>query len=304
VPWSGGADGRAQPIVALRSSEWLLIGYFAYVALIAPLYPLDPQVKWLALAVMMLVAGLLAALAVAEKYGSQEIFSVARDWIPLALTLVAYREMDWFSPLARDYSLELRWLEWDRRLLYGAGLQRGMEWLGAVLPAYLETCYLVVYAVGPISVAIFYAQHRRELVNRLLLVYLAGTLLAYALFPYFPSDPPRTLFGGSDLPNVITPIRRFNLWILGGYGIHSSVLPSAHVSSAFSAAWALLWLLPEKRKFGWTMLAYAVSVAVATVYGRYHYAVDAVAGLGVSVIAALMILPFSLRRPRRARGLP
>jgi len=153
-------------------------------------------------------------------------------------------------------------------------------------------------------VAIFYAQHRRELVNRLLLVYLAGTLLAYALFPYFPSDPPRTLFGGSDLPNVITPIRRFNLWILGGYGIHSSVLPSAHVSSAFSAAWALLWLLPEKRKFGWTMLAYAVSVAVATVYGRYHYAVDAVAGLGVSVIAALMILPFSLRRPRRARGLP
>jgi len=52
------------------------------------------------------------------------------------------------------------------------------------------------------------------------------------------------------------------------------------------------------------MLAYAVSVAVATVYGRYHYAVDATAGLGVSVIAALMILPFVSRRPRRARGLP
>ena len=121
---------------------------------------------------------------------------------------------------------------------------------------------------------------------------------------WLPSDPPRTLFGESDLPNVITPMRRFNLWILRGYGIHSSVFPSAHVSSAFSAAWALFWLLPQKRKFGWMMLVYAVSVAVATIYGRYHYAADAIAGLGVSVIATLMILPFVFRRPRRARGLP
>ena len=287
----------------LRSSERLLTGYFGYVALISALFPLGPQVKWLALAVFVLVVGLVVSLSVAESYGSQEIFSMARDWIPLALTLVAYREMDLFSPLARDYNLELRWLEWDRKLLYGAGIQGAIESLGAVLPAYLEFCYLLVYAVGPVSVAILYFQRRRELVNRLLLVYLAGTLLAYALFPYFPSDPPRTLFGGTDLPNVVTPVRRLNLWIVGGYGIHSSVFPSAHVSSAFSAAWALLWLLPDKRKYGWGLLAYAASVAVATVYGRYHYAADAVAGLGVSAIAALTIL-LALRRPLRARGLP
>lgn len=289
---------------ALRSSEWLLIGYFAYVALITQASPLDPQVKWLALAVLVLVTSSLVVLGVAESYGSREVFDVARDWMPLALTLVAYREMNWFSPLERNLSMELRWVEWDRRLLYGGGLQRAIESLGALVPAYLEFCYLLVYAVGPISVAILYAQHRRELVNRLLLVYLAGTLLAYALLPYFPSDPPRTLFAGTDMPNVVTPIRHLNLWIVRGYGIHSSVFPSAHVSSAFSAAWALFWLLPDKRRFGWVMLAYAVSVAVATVYGRYHYAVDAVAGLGVSVIAVLTILPFALRRPLRARGLP
>jgi membrane-associated phospholipid phosphatase len=293
-----------RPLAGLRSSEWLTIGYFAYVALITPLFPLDPQVKWLAAAVFVLVAGLFGVLALAESYGHQQAFSITRDWIPLALTLVAYRELDWFSPLTRNLNMELRWVEWDRRLLYGAGLQRAIESLGALLPAYLEVCYLLVYAVGPIMVAVLYAQRRRELVNRMLMVYLAGTLLAYALLPYFPSDPPRTLFGGSDLPNVDTPVRRFNLWIVSGYGIHSSVFPSAHVSSAFSAAWALLWLLPEKRRFGWAMLAYAVSVAVATVYGRYHYAVDAIAGLGVSVLAALVILPFALRRPLRARGLP
>jgi membrane-associated phospholipid phosphatase len=294
----------AGALKALRSSEWLVIGYFGYVAEIIWAFPLAPQVKWRALAVFVLVASQLVVFAVAESFGSQEFFSIARDWIPLALTLVAYREMDWFSPLPRDYKLELRWLEWDRRLLFGAGLQRGTEWLGALLPGYLELCYLLVYAVGAFSVAMLYAQERRELVNRLLLMYLAGTLLAYALFPYFPSDPPRTVFSGSDMPNIVTPLRQFNLWIVGGYGIHSSVFPSAHVSSAFSAAWALLWLLPDRKRFGFLMLAYAVSVAVATVYGRYHYGVDAAAGFGVSVVAALTILLFALRRPRRLHGLP
>jgi membrane-associated phospholipid phosphatase len=294
----------AGALKTLRSSEWLLIGYFGYVAVIIWAFPLDPQVKGLALGVFALVASQLVVFAVAEAFGNQEIISIARDWIPLALTLVAYREMDWFSPLPRDYNLELRWLEWDRSLLYGAGLQRTIEWLSAVLPGYLELCYLLVYAVGVLSVAVLYGQERRELVNRLLLMYLAGTLLAYALFPYFPSDPPRTLFSGSDLPNIVTPLRQLNLWIVGGYGIHSSVFPSAHVSSAFSAAWALLWLLPDKKRFGFLMLAYAVSVAVATVYGRYHYAADAAAGFGVSVIAAFTILLFDLRRPRRPHGLP
>jgi membrane-associated phospholipid phosphatase len=105
------------------------------------------------------------------------------------------------------------------------------------------------------------------------------------LFPYFPSEPPRIAFTGTDLPQVVTLVRRLNLWILGGYSIHSSVFPSAHVSSAFSAAWGLMATIPERRWIGWLMAVYAILVAIATVYGRYHYAVDAVAGLGISLLA-------------------
>jgi membrane-associated phospholipid phosphatase len=131
-------------------------------------------------------------------------------------------------------------------------------------------------------------------------LYLLGTLLAYALFPYFPSDPPRVAFGGSDMPNITSALRELNLRLVGDYGIHSSVFPSAHVSSAFSAAWALLAYLPERRRIGWGMLVYAASVAVATVYGRYHYAADVVAGMAVSLAPAAMIL---LARRLRLRGL-
>jgi membrane-associated phospholipid phosphatase len=272
---------------ALRSSEWLLIGYFSYVALISA--------SRLPLVALLLAVALVAVLAYAESRASREFFSIARDWAPLALTLVAYREMDWFTPLAWDHHLEFRWIEWDRSLLDTWGMQPAIESMGALLPSYLEFCYLLVYAVGPFTVAVLYLERRRDRVNQVLFLYLLGTLLAYALFPYFPSQPPRTLFAGSDLPNVTTALRRFNLWIVNGYGIHSSVFPSAHVSSAFSAGWALLLYLPDRKRYGVGMLIYAMSVAVGAVYGRYHYGVDVLAGFGVSVVAAGIVLAANKR---------
>ena len=266
----------------LRSTEWLLIGYFSYVALLSP--------TRLPLSVLLLAIALVAVLAVGESRGNPLFFSIARDWAPLVLTLIAYREMDWFTPLAWDHHLEFRWIAFDRSLLYGWGFQRAIESVGALLPTYLEFCYLLVYAVGPFTVAVLYLEHRRNRVNQVLLLYLLGTLLAYALFPFFLSQPPRTLFGDSDLPTVMTALRRINLWIVNGYGIHSSVFPSAHVSSAFSAGWALLLYLPDRKRYGVGMLIYAASVSVAAVYGRYHYAVDVLAGCGVSVIAAGIVL--------------
>ena len=191
-------------------------------------------------------------------------------------------------------------MEWDRIILYRWGVQRAIEALGWLAPVILEVCYVLVYAVAPFLVAVLYFQHRRSRVNGALFLYLLGTLAAYALFPYFPSDPPRVAFGGSDMPNVMTAVREFNLWLLGNYSIHSSVFPSAHVSSAFSAAWALFAFLPERKRYGWGMLVYAVSVAVATVYGRYHYAADAGAGIAISLVPAFTIL---LSRRLRVRGL-
>jgi len=255
------------PGVRPRSSEWLFIIYFGYVALISPAFPLTPQMSWRPFLVEALVSVLLLALAYGESREHAALFSTLRDWAAVALLLVAYREI---------------------------------EALGALLPGYLELCYLLVYAVAPFVVAILYLEDRRERVNEVLFLYLLGTLLAYALFPYFPSDPPRVAFGGSDTPNVSSALRELNLWLVGNYGIHSSVFPSAHVSSAFSAAWALFAYLPERKRIGWGMSVYAMSVALATIYGRYHYAADVAAGIAVSLVPAAMIL---LARRLRLRGL-
>jgi membrane-associated phospholipid phosphatase len=217
---------------------------------------------------------------------------VVRDWTPLAFTLLAYREMDLFKVIAHDHHREHSWVVWDRWLLNERHLQAGIESLGWLLPSYFELCYLLVYSVGAVIMALLILRGRRDQANRMWLAYLAGTLGAYALFPFFPSDPPRIVFPGADLPNVVILPRRLNLWITGGYGIHSSVFPSAHVSSVFSAAWGLYAVVPERPWLGRCMAIYGLSVAMATVYGRYHYTADALAGIAMS-IAAVLALRFS-----------
>jgi membrane-associated phospholipid phosphatase len=257
----------------LRAHEWILLAYFWYAAAIAPFYLTRPS------------RAILLALAVTVLIPVIARFNYARDWLPVALVLTAYREMDWFLPAQRDYHLELSWIEWDRLLLYRGGFQRAIEALGPVLPAYLEFAYLLVYGIFAFVVAAMYFASKRNRIESVLTVYLLGTLLAYALFPYFPSVPPRLLFGTADAPHYASLLRRFNLFLVNDYGIHSSVFPSAHVSSAFSGAWALILFVPEHKWLGRGMLIYALSVAVAVVYGRYHFAVDALAGFGVSLVA-------------------
>lgn len=262
----------------LRWSEGFLIAYFGYVAVVAQCLLPSALGAWtVAISVALVVAGI------------SRTNSFLRDWTPLGFTLVAYREMDLFREMTHDHSLEGAWVLWDRWLLDGVGVRAAIETLGGVVPFTLELCYLLVYAVGAVSVAALLLNGRRDQVDRLWLAYLAGTLGAYALFPFFPSDPPRNVFPNADLPQVLTLPRQLNLWMVGGFGIHSSVFPSAHVSSALSAAWGLRATLPARPWIGRYMGIYGCSVAVATVYGRYHYAADAVAGAVVSLAAALVL---------------
>jgi membrane-associated phospholipid phosphatase len=272
----------------LRPAEWLSVAYFVYVALLAPFFPAAGGRTWQAWLVAAIVAGTWMFLS----RGQSPRTRIARDWLPLLVTLVAYRQMDWFTPAVADHRLDLAFVGWDRWLLDN-GLRAGIESAGKLLPSILEASYLLVYAVAPAALVALITHGRGDRIGRWWLAYLAGTLGVYALLPYFPSQPPRTAFAGEDLPRVTTWLRQVNLNILGGYGIHSSVFPSAHVSSVFSAAWGLLAVAPERPALGRWMAIYGCFVALATVYGRYHYAADVVAGFAVSFagIAALRLWP-------------
>lgn len=280
----------------LRASEWLLLCYFAYVAVLWAAWRNRTHQDLRPLWILLAVSILLLIVARTETYFGVPI-SYFRDFLPLGLTLVAFEEMNLFATRHFDSRLEQAWIRWDHVLLHNWHLHAAIESLGFIIPLYLELCYLLVYGLGTYCVVVLYLKHRRQDVDRFFLVCLTGTLLAYALFPFFPSQPPRVLFSGLDAPSVSSWVRRFNVWILSRAGIQIAVFPSAHVSSAFSAAWAMFLLLAPRKRYGWGVLVYAISVSIATIYGRYHYAADVAAGFAVSMVAAALC--FWLGRARK-----
>ena len=200
-----------------------------------------------------------------------------------------------------DYHLEQSWMQLDRLLLGTWGGHAAIEVFSPVLPAFLDACYVLVYALPFFVVGVVYKFRRRKQIDEVLTIYLLGLFLAYAQFPFWPSEPPRAVFPFELVPTV-TAVRRFNLWLLGSYGIHTSVFPSAHVSGAFAAAAAVWRILPDIAWIRWSTLTYAILIAISTVYGRYHYAADAFAGMAVA-LAAFLLAEF-LHRRRASMAFP
>lgn len=270
----------------------MLIAFFCFTALLAAEWHLAGPIRAIALILPILVAGL----ALAESRYGNKATGVFREWISPALLFIAYAEINWFQrPL--DLGFEHRLIAWDRVVLESWHLRRTIDSLGPILPDALEFCYLMVYAIPALALATLYRCHHRDRVERFLFTFLLGTLATYALLPFFPSESPRLAFTGQDLPAFAGVLRQLNLWLLDHYDIHTSVFPSGHVTAAFSAAWAMLLALPEKRHLGLLFLLDAIVIATATIYGRYHYVADGVVGLLISGTAAAISM--ALLAPER-----
>ena len=277
------AGGKALAARWLRGSEALALAYLLYAAAFALPHSATSG-EWARRGAAVGVgAAVVLALAWMDARTGSLVTSCACDWLPPALILLCYRAADWYPHPAGPTRFDLAWIGLDRTLLHRWGGQAAIESLGPVLPFLLELCYCLLYAVTPFAVALLYLSRRRRRVDLFLSTLLAGTLTTYALLPHFPSAGPRAAFPGQDLPGYFTPFRLVNLWILDHFDIRTSVFPSGHVTLGFSAAFGMLLALPERRWAGVGLLVLAAGVLMATIYGRYHYAVDGLAGLAVSL---------------------
>lgn len=276
----------------LRQTDRIFAAFFLYTSILAVTLPVRPEMRARVLLSTAVAALLYFALLRVPWERPREY---ARDWLPMALFVLAYRQMGWFAPASHEHRLEQGWIAWDNFLFGALRFRDVIESTGVLLPGVLEAAYLLVYVVPVCLVAILYAYERRDQVDFVVSRYAIGLLGAYALLPYFPSEPPRIVFPGNWEPAVTTIFRRWNQSIVSGYGIQLSVFPSAHVSGAFAAYFAMRRVFGRRHWTSWSTQIYAWLVAVATVYGRYHYAVDALAGIGVAIAALIVTIPRHVR---------
>ena len=86
--------------------------------------------------VVLLNLGIIGAYGLLIHFGSGKrtlALSVIRDWLPLGLIPLAYREMGWFAQRHYGYWLEANWVRWDPLILRG-GAKAAMRLSGRCRP--------------------------------------------------------------------------------------------------------------------------------------------------------------------------
>jgi membrane-associated phospholipid phosphatase len=264
----------------LLMAEGIVIAFFAYTASLSLLQRLPPARAILALFVPFALWALLTWVALRGRPWSRHL----RHWLVPAAVLAGYWQMGWFTG---DYQrdLQLLWVGWDRFLLDQCGLRWAIEMRAPWLAWWLELNYFLLYAVPAISLGALYWKGKQEQIGAFLDMFALGTFLVYALLPVLRVESPRTAFAGLDSPAVTSIWRSINVRILDRLDILTSVFPSGHVAVAFSSALAMRRALPDSPWGFRILLCVAVSVLGATIYGRYHYAMDGLASIIICAAA-------------------
>ena len=136
-----------------RRCELLLIAFYAYAAAVSFAIPptLVPHVVLVSLNLALI--GWFCLFAFAHKGRGFHTLDYVRDWYPVPLILLAFREMGWLAQVDKTRSFENYWIVWDRWLIHDLGFRAAVEWAGPLFPNLLELSYLLVYGVPVFVVA-------------------------------------------------------------------------------------------------------------------------------------------------------
>jgi hypothetical protein len=261
----------------VRISEWIALAYFSYLAVAAWIRPIDRRSRArisnaaaLVFVFVILLACLPSSLAV----------EVLRDWLPGAYLMIGY----WLSALFSTtpaVTVEAGLLRIDRRVFALLRMDRAIGLAPRPLLEFFELAYLALYGLVPSGVLVLYLIGDRAHADAYWTAVLVSTCLAYIPLPWLTLRPPRSVETNSAIDRRVLAVRRFNLAILKGGSIQVNTLPSGHSASAFAAALVLSTQAPE---IGLVFGLVAVAIAIGSVIGRYHYAVDAALGILMAVI--------------------
>lgn len=252
----------------VRSFEWIALGYFSYLAAASWLPPLAAARRAFVIAAAALAAAAVWLLA-------HRAPPLLRDWAPLAYILAGYFLSGYLfaSPSA---AIEAWLTGWDRRLL-GEPSTRFALWPRALV-AGLELIYMGCFLLIPAGLAILVAAGHAALVDRYWIMVMGAEFAAFAPLAVIQTRPPWAL---ERKPELADPaIHRLAAQMVQHLTIRVNTFPSGHAAGSLAVALAVIGALPWT---GAVLLLLAAAICVACVVGRYHYAVDVLAGAAVAL---------------------
>lgn len=210
--------------------------------------------------------------------------AAAIDWVvvPSLVLLLAYRVSGAFL-VRPSLPLERRLLAIDDAVLVRTGVLMAYRVAPAAVRSVFELFYTLVYVVVPAGAVVLLAGGRRDALGPYWVTVFAAELTCYAALPWLQSRPPRAV--ETEIASG-APARVLNLWLLRHGSIQCNTFPSAHAAGATAIALAVWSALPPA---GAVFMIVAAGITLATVLGRYHYALDSALGVVVAVASWVLV---------------
>ncbi|GMR23478.1 MAG: hypothetical protein BMS9Abin37_1911 [Acidobacteriota bacterium] len=221
-----------------------------------------------------------------------------RDWYPAIAFPVFYKEVELLAGAFGNWTLTESIQRLEMGLFRGHPslyLSEHLDWV--ILSEYLHFCYFSYLWLFPVIGGIWYFTGKRSAFQELLFlvtVTFATSYVFYILFPvdspFYLSEPLRDPLSGSFFHELVHALSSRG-------GARGGAFPSSHVS--ISTVILLVTLKYQPRWFYWLVPIY-LGLVFATVYGRFHYALDVFAGWALA-FAVVGLYWISVRKIRRVR---
>jgi membrane-associated phospholipid phosphatase len=274
-------DTEARP--GLWPVDKVILAYLALTSLIIiAFFPRLPEAWWL---LSLKAAGAALIIFAARRTASLPVWFY-RHWYPLLYVAASYKEMNILIPGIRRGTADAALARIDFAILH----VNPTVWIERlhvpVLTEYLQVVYSCFIPALLVVALILWRRRRMNEFRRYAFLIALGFLVSYIFYFLVPARGPRFLLSylhQSELQGVLA-FSWFRDLLDRLEGIHYDCFPSGHALLTLLAWWSTRHL---SRYFFYAFTIFTVSQIFSTIYLRYHYAVDLLAG---AVFAVLILL--------------
>ncbi len=266
----------------------VILAYFAFTAAIELIWfrEIPWAGSWLGLHVLGVALILLAARNVETRGLLAEAIRIFRHWYPLLFVACCYREMATLIPAIRHARFDRALASLD----YGFWGAYPTVWLERIytpfLTEFLQIIYTLFIPVVLMVPAVNWLSRRYADFRYMAFLLALGFLASYLGYLMVPARGPRFL---------LDHFQHLSLQGLWGFGAmqttlnqlehdHYDCFPSGHTELTVLACWLSRSI---SHRLFWVYFLYTLCIVFATVYLRYHYTADLLAGVVVALVLIL-----------------
>lgn len=226
---------------------------------------------------------LIIATVYAQRYATSQLFTIYRDWYILPLLVAIFMEHNKLVPLINPHDIDTILIKIDYALFFGNHPTVLMEKvLFPFITELLQIVYASFYFLPFTLCLLLYIKERKVEFHIVASTIMLGFYLSYIGYYIFPAIGPRftlTHLQTQSLEGLLL----FNFVHHGlAYleGVTRDCFPSGHTLVSILT---VLLAIRFHKKFSVVATVWALLLIISTVYLRYHYVIDVIAGFFVGL---------------------